>query len=232
MSIRRHVLGGPLQLSAVILARVLAYIEVVDLNPRGTIFFPELVQELVKRYKFQKYPQNIDEFDESKGVEFHQGVSGGNIIQKFVIWNTLLVVETRSNTTDSKEILQEMLQWGAARFKLNYKTETLKKFAYVSDVTFYSDAPLLGASPAIARLSANTSEAISEIWQEPIRYDPMIVTVGHDPMARKYPIAPFTIQRRAEARFSENKYFSEAPLPTDLHLTLLAKYENDVLSQQ
>jgi hypothetical protein len=44
-------------------------------------------------------------------------------------------------------------------------------------------------------------------------------------LERKYGIASFSITRRAEARFSENKYFSEAPLPTDLHLKLLEQFE-------
>jgi hypothetical protein len=73
-----------------------------------------------------------------------------------------------------------------------------------------------------------TSNALSDIWHEPVRYEPVNLIVGHDPMARKYGIAPFSITRRAEARFSENKYFSEAPLPTDTHLKILEEFERDV----
>jgi hypothetical protein len=219
-----------LQLSAIILARVLGYIEPIDLSPRGKIYFPEVVPELVKRYSFQKFPKTLEDFDESKGVEFLEGKAGNKVIQKFVIWNTLLVVETRSNTAESKQILEEILAWGAEKFGLNYKPGMIKRFAYVSTLTFHSDAPILGASPALNKLATTTSEAVSEIWQEPVRYDPMIITLGHDPLARKYGIANFTIQRRAEARFSENKYFSEAPLPTDVHLKFLEQYEKDVLT--
>lgn len=220
-----------MQLSAVILARVLGFIETFDLSPRGNVFFPEIASEIAKRYNFQKYPKTLEDFDESKGVEFLEGrTKSNNVIQKFVVWNTLLVLETRSNTADSKQILEEILLWGTEKFGLYYKPGMIKRFAYVSDLTFHSDAPLLNASPALSSLAEMTSGAVSEIWQEPIQYEPMIVTIGHDPLSRKNGIAPFTIQRRAETRFSENKYFSEAPLPTDVHLQLLEAYENRVVA--
>jgi hypothetical protein len=211
---------------------VLAYIESVDLNPRGKIFYPEFVQEVVQRYKFQKYPKTIEDFDESKGIEFYEGKTGSKVIQKFTIFNTLLVLETRSSTTDSKQILEEMLTWGAAKFDLAYNPEKIKHFAYVSSLTFYSDIPILHASPALEKLAVKTGKALSDIWQEPISYEPTNLVVGHDMMARKYGIAAFTITRRAEAKFSENKYFSEAPLPTDMHLEMLKEFEKDVKRMQ
>jgi hypothetical protein len=220
-----------LQLSAVILARVLGFVETFDLG-QGKIFFPEIVPEIVKRYHFQKFPTSLEEFDESKGVEFLEGKSGNKVIQKFVIWNSLLVVETRSNTSDSKQILEEMLVWGAEKFGLNYKSGMIKRFAYVSNLTFYSDAPILNISSALSNLAAKTSALITEIWQEPVSYEPLSVAVGHDPLSRKNPIATFTIQRRAETKFSENKYFSESPLPTDEHLKLLVEYEKDLLGSK
>jgi hypothetical protein len=216
-----------MKLSAILLARVLGYIEIFDLSPRGRVFLPEVVPEIVKRYHFQKFPQTLEEFDESKGIEFHEGKIGDKVIQKFVIWNTLLVVETRSNTDDSKKILEDMLTWGAEKLGLDYRSGMIKRFAYVSDLSFYSDVPLLSVSPILTSLAAKTSKALSDIWQEPVQYEPLNLVVGHDPMARKYGIAPFSITRRAESRFSENKYFSEAPLPTDVHWKFLEEYERE-----
>ena len=219
-----------MKLSAVLLARVLAYVESADINPRGRAYFPDIATALVERYGFRKSPQTIEEFNEAKGVEFHEGRSGGTVIQKFVIWDTLLVLETHSNTDDSKRILGEMLTWGADKLGLHYHPEMIKHFAYISDLSFYSDAPLLGLNPAAKNLALKTSQALTDIWQEPIHYEPVNLQVGHDPTARKYGIAPFAISRRAEAKFSENKYFSEAPLPTDTHIALLEQYERDVIS--
>lgn len=217
-----------MKLSAIILARVLAYVETVDLNPRGQSHFPDMIKALVDRYNFKKFPQTIEELDESKGVEFHHGVADGITIQKFVVWNTLLVLETRAEMKYSKSILLEMLDWGAEKFGLNYHPQMIKHFAYVSDLTFYSDVPLLKVNDPVTNLAMKVSQELSGIWREPIQYESMNVQVGHDPLSRKYGIAPFSITRRAEAKFSENKYFSEAPLPTDTHIALLEQYERDM----
>ena len=213
-----------MELSAILLARVLGFIETFDLNPRGSIFYPDFVRAIVEHYKFQKYPQSPEQFDEGKGVEFYDGKIGNRVIAKLTIFNTLIVVETRMSTADSKQILEDMLMWAKERFGFKYEPGMIKRFAYISDLTFYSDVPLL-SNPPLQRIAEKTSELLSTIWQEPIRFEPLNISIGHDPTSRKNQIAPFTIQRRAETRFSENKYFSEAPLPTDVHIKLLEEFE-------
>lgn len=205
---------------------MLGYIETFDLAPRGKVFYPELIRGVVERYKFQKFPKTFEETDEAKGLVFEEGKAGNIVIQKFTIFQTLLAIETRSGTNESKRTLEEMLLWSAAKFGLNYAPGAIKRFAYISDLTFYSDVPLLDAAcQPLIDLAAKTSAALSDIWQEPVQYYPANLAVGHDPMARHYGIAPFTITHRAEARYSENKYFSEAPLPTDLHIAFLEEFE-------
>jgi hypothetical protein len=87
---------------------------------------------------------------------------------------------------------------------------------------------VLDANPALKKIAAVTESAVSEFWHEPVHYEPMSIIIGHDPLTRKHDIASFLLARRAEARFSENKYYSEAPLPTDQHLRLLEEYERDM----
>jgi hypothetical protein len=213
----------------ILLARVLAFVETADLNPKGKVFYPDLVRESVERYQFQVFPKTPEQYDEQKGVEFQSGKAGNRVIESLRIFNTVLVVETRSNTTDSKEIIEEVLEWGKQKFGLNYEPGMIKRWAYVSDVTFHSDVPLLGTpNSPIGKLASKTTDAISQIWGEKINYHPTAFSVGHDPSIRKNSIAQFTLSRRIEIPFSENKYFSEAPLPTDMHIKFLEEFEADV----
>jgi len=213
----------------VLLARVLGFVDARYLVSGKHIYFPELVSEIANQFSFQKSPKTLEDFDLSKGVEFLEGRTGRRNIQKLVIWDQTLVLETSSSTKDSKEILEELLLWAVGRFGINYEPGLIKRFAYISDVSFYSDTTLLNVSPAVSFLANSCTAALSDIWEEPVDYRPISVKVGHDPVARKYGIAPFSIERNGTAKFSENKYFSEAPLPTDVHLQILEQFEKYII---
>jgi hypothetical protein len=221
-----------LKISAIVLSRVLAFVDTVDLSPTAGINAPEFVREAAKQFHFLKYPEKLEEFDTTKGIEFLIGRIGRRTISKLVIWPNALVIETRSNTTEAKELLGEILLWGKEKFNLTYSPEMITRYAYVSDLSFYSEAPILSVSPLWERIARKTGEALSEMWKDTIHYEPIEFKIGHDPLARKWGIAPFQITRRAEHKFSENKYFSEAPLPTDLHIALLEEYEAGILALQ
>lgn len=220
-----------MQIASVILARVLAYIERFDLDPHGKVSIADLIKAIGDRYKFQRLPKR--EEWEKEGLIFEDGKIGNKVIKKLTIYDILILLETRSNTSDSKQLIEEMLEWGTAKFGLNYKPGSIKRFAYVSDLTFYSDIPLLDlACSPLSNVAAKVSAAVSKIWDDAIEYRAVTIAAGHDPQTRQFAIAPFSISRRAEASFSENKYYSEAPLPTDMHVKFLEEFEGDVQMQQ
>lgn len=217
-----------LRQSAIVLARVLGFIELADLISGVRFSVSEIVKRLAEHYQFQQYPKTLEEIDPSKGIEFLEGFSGGFPISKFVIWDTLLILETKVDTDVSTLILEEILGWSANEFGINYAPGAIRRFGYISDVTFFSDAPIFQLHEAVNRISSRTSEELSRIWKEPVRYEPLGIRAGHDPSSRKYPIAPFSIEYRKESRFSEKKYFSEAPLPTKIHWEMLEQFEKDM----
>ena len=220
-----------MQLSAVALARFIAFIEIGELDPRGRIAFPDLSQSLTAEFGFQKYPQKYEEFDLQKGIEFARGKWKKGGVEKLTIFGGGLAVETRSSTDDSEDFLNEFLSWGAAKFGIQYRRDMIKHVGYVSQVVFYTEVPVLALlSSPVAKLSERVSGSVEEVLREKIHYEPTGLWIGIDQLTRKLSPAAFSIQRRVDVPFSENKYFSEAPLPTEVHLTLLREFEADVLS--
>jgi hypothetical protein len=206
---------------------VLAFVDVSDFSPRGGLFFPEVVKELVQHCSFQKFPGSLDEWKSEEGGQFLVGKLGKTVIEKMVLYNNGILVETRSGTSDSARVVEEVLDWAQGKFAMACGREAIKRWAYVNDVSFYSDVPLLMTGP-IERLARNISAEMSKVLGQETVYEPTGFNIGHDPLLKKYSSAQFTIHRRAEVPFAENKYFSEAPLPTEVHLDLLAQYEKDV----
>ncbi|MGA8107787.1 MAG: hypothetical protein WB974_00025 [Acidobacteriaceae bacterium] len=213
-----------------VLARALAFIEFADLTSGIKVPAFELARRLTERCNFQQFPKTAKDFDiAGNGIVFEDGLMIDVPIIKFTVWNAALVVDTRVHTSASRAVIEDILTWGAKELGLNYVSGSIKRFAFVSDVSFFTDVPILDVSPSVRGLANRCSEEVSKIWQEPVKYEPLTVRVGHDPTARKNGIAPFMIEHRGESRFSENKYYSEAPLPTDTHWRLLEEFEKDML---
>jgi hypothetical protein len=220
-----------MQLSAVILARVLAYIETADLDARGAVFFPELIRKLVHKFEFQKFPTTFEATDEDKGVDFLEGRWDGVTVDKLTIFRGALVLDTSASTSHSERIVEEALAWASTECGLSYKPGMIVRKQYLSNVMFYSKIRLVDAHTAILKLQKGISKSVSIAFGQPLSYD--ITHLGFDFDKTKTPLvtAAFSIQRRGNALFSENKYYSEAPLQTDVHLKLLEQFEADLTPQ-
>jgi hypothetical protein len=217
-----------MELSAIILSRVLAFIDIMDLSPEGRVFFPDLLAGLVEKFRFQKFPKTFEETDETKGVKFSEGTWDGMSVLDFTVYNNALVMDTRAGTHESQRVVTEALEWAVKEFGIQYHAGMIKRWRYVSDLTVISEVPLLFANPAQANLSSAVGKEVSKILGETLTFHPTRSSIDFERHPKNMPMAPFDIQRRAETPFSENKYFSEAPLPTDLHFGLLEGYERDL----
>src|ERR1700682_3139920 len=217
-----------MELASILLAQALAWIEPTELNPTNKIFYPDLVKALVSRYNFQRFPQKVEDFDEAKGVTFGTGKLGHSVIEQLVIYTYGILLDTRSSTQESKRLLEDAFQWGAKELGLTYKPSMVKRWQYSSQVIFRSNAALTDASPATQRLAKSMAENVGQILGENLKYELVSFLVDYDQLTRKHPLGRFSIQRRDNTPFSENKYFSDAPLPTDVHLKLLEQFEADL----
>jgi hypothetical protein len=220
-----------MQLSAVLLARVIAFAEMNDLNPRGKVRLPMVASMIVERFGFAKYPQKPEEFDESKGVEFGDGSFDGIGVDKLTIWFNGVGIDVRSSTDEARDLLEKSFQWLKNEVGLNYKPEMIKRWAYLSQLTFYSDVDFDAVHPAFANLGKRLTEMVSRIQGSEFKFQSNWLGWGFDRTIKQFPISDFSIQRRKDTPYAENKYFSQAPLPTDEHIKILEQFETELFKK-
>jgi hypothetical protein len=222
-----------MQLSAIITSRALAFIDVNEILSGGNIYLPDVSKILASEFDFQKVPTKAEEFNMGDGIEFKLGRNKAVVIERVVIFYGLVLLETKSTTEVSKQTLLEVFRTVFSKMNTSFSEELIKRWAFISFLTFYTDFPLLAQySDPLKSLAQKITKAVSQIFSEDLEYEPLEIKIGHEPNLRKNDIASFTIQHRLGTHFSENKYYSEAPLPTDLHWQLLQEFERDVLKEQ
>lgn len=211
----------------IVLSRVLAFFETVDVAPPGGLFFPDVVREVTQLMSFQKFPRSFDDWNAEDGAQFFAGKWGKIVVDRLVFYNDGVLLETKAGTDESKRISLEILDWSREKLGTTFKPEIIREWAYVNNLTFRSNVPLLVTGP-LERLTKGINEEIAKFLLQPTIYEPTGINLAHDQLLRKHGRASFTIQRRSGVPFTDNKYYSEAPLPTAAHLALLEQYEKDV----
>jgi hypothetical protein len=125
------------------------------------------------------------------------------------------------------------LGWASAELGIVFNTKMVSRRGYLSQLVIETNAPILGkpSSPA-SKLASRAQAEMEKLQGDHTPWQPIVLTAhAEHGIGRKPPYAAFTVQRRVETEFSQNKYYSEAPFPTDLHISLLEQLEADVRAE-
>lgn len=219
-----------MNISSIVMARAIAFVEVEELNPRGKAFYPDIVEALVKRFSFQGYPKALEDFDETKGIQFTDGRFSDGTVDRMQIFTHGLVLDTRVSTDVSEKLLQDTLLWASSELGVHFEEQMIKRRAFISQVTFESDMKMSDLNPVLGRIGSWLSRVLSEKTGQPLTYETTSVILNVDQGRSKMTPGLFSIERRAELPFSDNKYFSSAPLSTADHIGILKDFEKTLKS--
>lgn len=215
-----------MNLLSINLARSIWLGPTIDFNPRGIRIDHSLFPYLIETYKFKKYPLPTETPDMTKGILFEDGAF--TIEQEnypvgitFTIFNDGLVADTRSSTIHSDAFLENVLIQASEIFKISNFQTILREKVYISQVFVSTDKSIELLNPKLNQISKYLSKKLGK--------DNIFQLGGlhfwHD-QKDKNPKAPFTFERTVNVPFSENRYYSAAPLQTEDHLELLDKLES------
>jgi|HubBroStandDraft_6_1064221.scaffolds.fasta_scaffold125383_3 hypothetical protein len=204
------------------LARTIWLFELALLNPTG-MSLKGVIEEIGKRYRFAKVPANELDFDENRSLAFKAGTFTGArkipLIVALNIYNDGLVGDTLSTTDESTEFLNDLGKWLSDTYGLTAPKD--RRVNYVSQIDFQMEQPLANLNPQLQPFAeviegyVNTKNPLElsslQFWPEGF--------------GKPGSPAPIKIERKISAPFSANHYFSQAPLATSDHITLLTKFE-------
>jgi len=221
-----------MQLSSIIMSRVIGIAALGETNPFGRIFLPDLIPHLVAKYRFQKYPSSIADIKASEGTVFEMGYAEEcGTISKLVAYNDGLTIETRAHSGNATSALIGIYEWLAKEHGITYGPNTVKRWLYVTDLLFYSEADLTSLNPALQPVCDAMSAYNCSIGREGIEFRASRIAIDYDHSVFEFPQTQFLIERDKTARFSEGKYFSESPFPSEQHIKILEALEMGILNK-
>lgn len=219
-----------MKLLSVNLARSLWFCHVADFNPKGLNVYPIIIPILVSSYKFKKYPSENEVIDETKGVTFENGEFTNDeditVNVNMTIYSDGLVVDTRSSTKDSDDFLVDILTRFHEELNMPIYDDVIKRRSYLSQLFISTHKSLELINPRLKEISNYLSE---NVLAGMIPYETGGIHFWPD-QTNVIKTSPFIFERTLNVPFSENRYFSAAPLKTDQHLELLIMLEN-ILSE-
>jgi hypothetical protein len=201
--------------------------DINDLNPRGEAIFSKLIDFLKDNYKFAQFPKSPTDVDETKGLSFKNGSfeahDGTFIHVELIVYGDGLAGNSYSSTMDTDKFLEDVLIRASLEFGLSYAPEMIRRKIPLSEVVVRLDGSLTKIDPRLNEFAAKISEYYKQVGMAPEELRG--ISFWADPTQSALPPAPFTIEHKIGAPFSEGRYFSKASLHTDKHLELLKDFE-------
>jgi hypothetical protein len=211
-----------MNLLAVGLARSIWLFQIAEWNPHGRAMHPVFFS-LIEQYKFLKVPK-LNEIDWQKGVKFEDGTfkteAGEELTVTLTAYPDGVIADTRSSTQDSDEFLNQALSLISANFNYPDYQTVLRKKLYSSELYIRMQQTLSDVHPDMMQFMNRLSSSVkndSQIFR-------MGISFSSDPAIGGTTLA-FRLEPAAGFPFSEDRYYSIAPLQTDAHLRLLEEFE-------
>jgi hypothetical protein len=212
------------------LARAMWFFPLTDLNPRGKSVERELLRELAKRYSFSNSPTPLDVAEarrKNEAVTLRDGVfknaKGQDVEITLHIYRDALFADGRSDTKDSEDFLTDALEWLSNEFGLVDHTTIRIRRLFASEIIVSLDKSMNLINPKFGEFAKMLGETIQTPFQN-IRFEMSALGFWIDPDVKHIHV-PFRLERQADFGFSQNRYYSIAPLGTEDHLDAIQQLE-------
>ena len=193
-----------------------------DLNPRGKNFLPELIDWLRAKYNFQQVPTGPSDLDETKGLAFKLGefqLGSERLAIELKIYTDGVIANTYSSTQATDKFLDGVLTSIAQEFGLKYEPSIIRSKTYLSELTVRLHGSFSNLANKLTPFSTRLTSTLNS------KFEVGGISFWTDSFTSAIKPSAFSVERKVNAPFSENRYYARASAQTDTHLELLKDFE-------
>ncbi len=220
-----------MKLVALETARVIFLSPLEEMRPFAGVPHKDFITAARDRYDFLEVPDLTKPLQELQAgpLFFREGkVNKGNevvLIQEIAVYRDGIVIRAH-HTDDCELILDDVLTWARTTFRLReLDSAPTKNYVSTVIVDFERDiSSIIGPYRQLLGMLSERLKAYRKIDQ-PVAMNRISFAVDATRLSAGTIPTEFLIERRQNVPFEKNRFFCDAPLPTDVHLKLLADIE-------
>jgi len=195
-------------------------------RPAGELYYPDAAAKLVERYSFKKYP-SVEEMTRQPLV-FGIGKIRDIQINELDIYQDGIIVFSRSDTDVLDEFISDLFEWSEKELGVLTIPMSRPEKYYESTLVVKSEIDLAQVISPRDEVANMANRLFLEVAPNKQLYELSGFLLDCDQFAfhgKRKPLR-FAVERRLGVPYSENIFFSQAPLPTKGHLAFLRGLED------
>lgn len=192
---------------------------------------PSVISQIAARYGFSIVPMITTQESMAKnGLLFGMGqfeVNGTRFaITEFVVYNDGIVA-VAEKTDWAEAFLEDVTSWVREQFGFRNVSSGVRRL-YASTIVVDFETPLsriVSGYEIISKLITSRTVTIMPEPTQPMQFSRIDFEIDRTTMTGQLALPKFVLERRAAMSFSQERYFSIAPMHTTDHVVVLEQIE-------
>jgi hypothetical protein len=194
-------------------------------NTQAQVSRTELAAALAQRYSFAAAPTKVEDFISNK-IVFSLGKFQESGIDSLEVFSDGIIAAAKISSEKLEAFVEDVFAWTDEAFGLaRIKTHSVEKI-YESHLVVRTDRKILSFLNKLSNIQLELQSKLNETSGIDVKFDQFGFSLAADNslIGSMKPIT-FRLERKLDASFTSDLFFSTAPLGTADHISLLEKIE-------
>lgn len=211
--------------------RVTALYNADEFRPLGGLLVDAYLEAIADKYQFSSYPHEID-YQNPQPLVFENGrihdSEQNRRINRMQLYDDGFQIDA-VDTDLASAVLGDVVAFSQEKFQFR-KTRKNPRLFYESRIVVEFDGPVQKTISAIDKICTYVSSHMSALYNQELNMEFNALAIASDPFNLPAKIsnliqADFSIVRRVNQSYEDNRYYSKAGVTTQIHLDFLEKFE-------